>query len=158
MPDNRTKIESGAMAAGSVMVNRRHCDQSRILVIASTNWLKKCQVNKMSRFLSTRADSSKRLWVMQCIFIQKSSNHLLVLSVVFLCFFFKEFNARFAQRNCNFNSFIFKREFFWGRKKVRNNFHLTYRLIGVACFLFHISFFPSANIRHQRFLWCYYAK
>ena len=94
-----------------------------------------------------------RRWslLMSSVFIQQSSDHFLVLSIIFFCFFLKKINARFAKRNCHFNGLILQSQFFrWG-KKVGDNLHLSDRFIGVFYFPFHIFSFLSANIRRRLF-------
>ena len=96
-------------------------------------------------------DIRNPLLLMSRIFIQESSNHLLVLGVIFFCFSFKKINACFTESNGDLYSFVLSSKLFWSREKVGDNSHLPHRLISVFYFLFHIFFFLSANNQHRLF-------
>jgi hypothetical protein len=50
--------------------------------------------------------------------VNKPSDHLLILRVVFFCFFFKEFNARLTQCDRDLNVVLFERQLLWRRQKI----------------------------------------
>lgn len=91
------------------------------------------------------------LVVLSRVDVEKLSNHLLVLSMMFFCFCFKKINTGFAESHGDLDSFFLKAEFLWWGKEVFDNLDLSNRTFSVFCFLSHKSFFLSSNIRHQIF-------
>ena len=82
--------------------------------------------------------------------VQESSNHLLILGVMFLGFALEEINAVFAQANRYLDLLFAKSKFGGGGEKIPDDFDLANGAISVCDFLAHGSFCLSANIRRRR--------
>lgn len=87
---------------------------------------------------------------MVSISIEQSSDHALVLRVMFAGFSLKVLNASFAQRYCYFDSFIPKDEFFRARQKIRDNLKVSERFVRIFYFPAHRFACLSASNRLQK--------
>jgi hypothetical protein len=83
--------------------------------------------------------------------VEKSPNHSLVLGVVFPCLGLKEFDAAFAQGDRHFHPFFSKDQVLGTGKKVRNDFEVAERFVGVSDFLVHKFVFLCASNRRQKY-------
>jgi len=79
--------------------------------------------------------------------IKQSSDHSLVLRVVFARLVLEEFDAALAERDGHLHTIFTEDQIFRTRQKVRYNPEFSERLIGVSDFLAHRSAFLSANSR-----------
>ena len=78
--------------------------------------------------------------------IEKSTDHALVLGVVFLSFRLEKLNAALAQSDGHLYAFIPKDEILGAWKKVRYDLRASERFVCVSCFRAHRFVFLSANI------------
>ena len=85
------------------------------------------------------------------VIVEKSANHSLVWGVMFSCLGLKEFDAALAQGDRHFHPFVSKDQVLGTGKKVRNDFEVTERFVGVSDFLVHKFVFLCANNRHQKY-------
>jgi len=81
--------------------------------------------------------------------VQKTTNHALVLRIVFSRLALEKFDASLAQCESDLDSLISKSEILGGRKKVGNNRGVAHGLSRVFYFRAHRSVSLSANIRRQ---------
>ena len=85
------------------------------------------------------------------ISVQEATDHALVLSAVFRGLALEEFDAALRERNRHLHAFLAEGKLFGRGQKVRNDFQITQRFIGVSDFLGHKSVCLFANNRRRRF-------
>ena len=83
--------------------------------------------------------------------IEKSSNHSLILRIVFLCLGLEELNTTLTQSQRHFDSIIPEDQILRRRKKVGNNLKLSERFICVFDFRAHRFAFLFANNRLRKY-------
>ena len=87
----------------------------------------------LAYWVSSRRPDWRALLVLCYVQVQKSSDHLLVLSVMFLGFALEEINAVFAQANRDLDLLFAKSKF--GGGKIPDDFDLANGAISVVIFL-----------------------
>ena len=87
--------------------------------------------------------------MMLSVGIKKSTDHPLVLCVVFARFVLEKVNAALAQRNGHLNAFVAEHEIFWARQKVWDDPEVSEGFIRVLDSLAHKFAFLCANNRLQ---------
>ena len=87
---------------------------------------------------------------MFCIGVKETTDHPLVLRIMFRCFPLKEIDAAFAQRQSDLYALVPEHEVFGSGKKICDHLGFTQRFIRVSDFRAHKVAFLSANSRRQR--------
>lgn len=84
-----------------------------------------------------------------CIGVQQPTDHALILGAVLLGFALEELDASFGKGDCDLYPFVAQYQLLGLRKKVRDDFQFSQRLVRVADFRAHRFVCLCASSRRQ---------